>query len=355
VLKGKANRGISLRLGLQNNTTDDPVSALIIAAMVIAACSGGTDDVSPTATAGDGPAPTATSAPATPTPAPSTATPTTAAPTVGTIDVRVTDQANGEITAIVITASDLKVNQASGESDGAWLTIVEGEHTFDLLQVVGKEQSLGLTELAPGTYNQIRMEIQSVVITRDGEEIEGEVPSSVLRIVRPFDVVAGEATILTFDFNADRSVVSAGQKLILKPVVKLLVRKGGEDFVPEPFEPDPTATPIPAATATPTPVPTPTPTATPSPTPTPAPAEFVLQIVEPVSLETITSSETITITGRSRADAAITVNDQFATPDLDGIFTTDVTLALGANIIEVVASISTGEELSQVLTIIYIP
>jgi hypothetical protein len=108
--------------------------------------------------------------------------PTATVPSVGTIDVRVTDQANSEITAIVITANDLRVNQASGESDGTWLTIVEGEHTFDLLQVVGKEQSLGLSELAPGTYNQIRMNIQSVLITRDGVEIEGEVPSSVLRI-----------------------------------------------------------------------------------------------------------------------------------------------------------------------------
>ena len=331
-----------------------PLALLATVALLIAACSGGSDTApEPTATSSTGPAPTATTAPATPTPTPPpTASTPTPAPTVGTIDVRVTDQANGEITAIVITATDLRVNQASGETDGAWLTVVEGEHTFDLLQVVGKEQSLGLSELEPGTYNQIRMDIQGVVITRDGVEVEGEVPSSVLRIVRPFEVVAGETTVLTFDFDADRSVVAAGNRLILKPVVKLLVRKSEETFVPEPTS---TPTPAPVPTSTPVPAPTATPTLVPTPTPTPAPAEFVLQIVEPVSLETISNTDTITITGRSRADAAITVNDQFATPDLDGIFTTEVTLAIGANIIEVVASISTGEELSQVLTIIYFP
>ncbi len=190
------------------------------------------------------------------------------------------------------------------------------------------------------------MNIQSVLITRDGVEIEGEVPSSVLRIVRPFDVVAGATTVLTFDFDADRSVVSAGNRLLLRPTVKLLVRKGDETFVPEP-----TSTPAP----TPTPEPTATPTPSPTPTPTPAPSEFILQIVEPVSAETITSSPTITIQGRTRADAAITVNDGFATPDLDGIFTAEVALEIGPNIIEIVASISTGEELSQVLTIVYIP
>jgi hypothetical protein len=284
-----------------------PLTILLISALIIAACSGGSDDPAPTATAttSAGPIPTAT-------------------------------------TAIVITATDLRVNQTSGETEGAWLTVVEGEHTFDLLQVVGKEQSLGLSELAPGTYNQIRMDIQGVVITRGGEEIVGEVPSSVLRIVRPFEVIAGQTTVLTFDFDADRSVVAAGDRLVLKPTVKLLVRKGGESFVPEP-------------TATPEPTPTPEPTATPSPTPTPAPSEFVLQVVEPVSAETFTSSPTITIQGRTRADAAITVNDQFATPDIDGVFTTEYALEIGPNIIEIVASISTGEQLSQVLTVIYIP
>ena len=128
--------------------------------------------------------------------------------------------------------------------------------------------------------------------------------------------------------------------------MKLLVRKGDETFVPEP-----TSTPAP----TPTPEPTATPTPSPTPTPTPAPSEFVLQIVEPVSAETITSSPTITIQGRTRADAAITVNDGFATPGLDGIFTAEVALETGPNIIEIVASISTGEELSHVLTIVYIP
>ena len=198
------------------------------------------------------------------------------------------------------------------------------------------------------------MNIQSVLITRDGVEIEGEVPSSVLRIVRPFDVVAGATTVLTFDFDADRSVVSAGNRLLLRPTVKLLVRKGDETFVPEPTS-TPAPTPTPEPTATPTPEPTATPTPSPTPTPTPAPSEFILQIVEPVSAETITSSPTITIQGRTRADAAITVNDGFATPDLDGIFTAEVALEIGPNIIEIVASISTGEELSQVLTIVYIP
>ena len=270
---------------------------------------------------------------------------------MGLVDFRVTDQANGEITAIVITATDIQVHAADA-ADDAWRTVLEGEHQFDLLKVVSQEQSLGVGELAPGRYTQVRLTIQDVTITRGGEQVTAEVPSSVLRFVRPFDVVVGETTILTFDFDADRSVVTAGRRLILRPTVKLLVRKGNEAFVAEP-----TATPTPEPTATPTPTatPSPTPTATPTPTPTPLPEEFVLHIVEPVEAETLTTNPTLFVSGRTRVDAVVTVNDTFVDPDIDGVFSAEIPLDEGPNIIEVVASIATGEELSTVLVVIYEP
>ncbi len=123
--------------------------------------------------------------------------------------------------------------------------------------------------------------------------------------------------------------------------------------------PTPTATPVP--TATPTPEPTATPTATPTPTPvptptsTPAPEEFVLHIVEPAEAETLTANPTLFVSGRTRVDAVVTVNDTFVDPDIDGIFSAEIPLDEGPNIIEVVASIATGEELSTVLVVIYEP
>jgi hypothetical protein len=115
-----------------------------------------------------------------------------------------------------------------------------------------------------------------VLITKDGTQAPATVPSGVLRIVRPFEVVLGESTIITLDFDADRSVVSAGPRLLFKPTVKLLVRKGEEAFVPE-------------LAPTPTPTPTAAPTPTPTPTPTQLPAEFVLHIVDPPDAEAISS------------------------------------------------------------------
>ena len=121
--------------------------------------------------------------------------------------------------------------------------------------------------------------------------------------------------------------------------------------------PTPTAEPRPTATATavPTATPTPVPTPTPTPTPTPAPDEFVLHIVEPVEAETLTANPTLLVSGRTRVDAVVTVNDTFVDPDIDGLFSTEIPLDEGPNIIEVVASIATGEELSTVLVVIYEP
>ena len=117
-------------------------------------------------------------------------------------------------------------------------------------------------------------------------------------------------------------------------------------------EPTPTATAAPP-TATPTPVPTATPT--PAPTATPAPEEFVLHIVEPVEAETLTTNPTLLVSGRTRVDAVVTVNDTFVDPDIDGRFSAEIPLDEGPNIIEVVASIATGEQLSVVLAVIYEP
>ncbi len=316
-----------------------------MATLLLAAC-GGED---PTAT----PAATATRAP--------TATPTPPLPSVGTLEVRVTDLPNPAITAIDITIEDVQVNSTS---DGEWQTVVQGPVSFDLIKLVGVEDVLGNGDLAPGEYTQIRLKIISTTITEDGEMSEAKVPSDTLRIVRPFTIIAGETTIATLDFDATRSVVTQGRgSFLLKSVIKLLVRKEGELFQPAaqptPVEtPDPTFTPTPAATATPTPTATasPTPTATATPTPTQEPTgEHFLAIEQPESVESIVATPSITVVGRTRVDAVVTVGDVFAEVDEIGRFQVPVQLEEGPNIIEVIASLESGEELVEVLVVIYSP
>ena len=54
-------------------------------------------------------------------------------------------------------------------------------------------------------------------------------------------------------------------------------------------------------------------------------------------------------------DATVSVNGTLVIPSQDGDFSTEVSLEEGPNLIEVIASILTGDQKGTVLTVIYIP
>lgn len=133
---------------------------------------------------------------------------------------------------------------------------------------------------------------------------------------------------------------------------------GGDSEVagPPPQTAEPTAavavsTPIPA----PTPAPTEAPTVMPTPTPLATEGEFFLQLVEPTEAEVFTDESSLKVIGRTRVDAVVTINDTLVEPSIDGVFSLDVGLEIGANIIEVVASVATGEQMDLVLVVVYLP
>ena len=84
-------------------------------------------------------------------------------------------------------------------------------------------------------------------------------------------------------------------------------------------------------------------------------AEFFLDIEEPVSVESVVAESAITVVGRTRIDAVVSVGAIFADIDDDGRFRVPVELEEGPNIIEVVASAGSGEELVEILVVIYSP
>lgn len=136
-------------------------AVFLIALVAVAgiACSGGGDEEStavPTSSS------QATAAPTTgPAPTPGDAT-------SGRLQVRVTD-APGDATAVLVTVSSVQVNvQDAGDDADSWITVVEGPKTFDLVALDGVEAVLGESELAAGSYGQIRLEVGEVeVVTPD--------------------------------------------------------------------------------------------------------------------------------------------------------------------------------------------
>ena len=128
--------------------------------------------------------------------------------------------------------------------------------------------------------------------------------------------------------------------------------------------PEPTATPRPTATSVPAPTPKPTPsatatqapTATPGPTPIPQTAELKLEVTFPPGDQTV-SSETLTVAGLTSPDATVSVNGNLVTPDIDGLFSFELTITPEENplVIEVIASSVAGEERYVIRTVIFAP
>ena len=177
----------------------------------------------------------------------------------GTIIIYVTDASpDKEVTSIMVRLLEVQVHKASAEQEtagtnnqtqeqeqgqqsqdkeGEWITIdISGNATFDLLQIKGSEQFLGTSEVEAAKYTQVRLVTDTIQVkVGSGNLTDATLPSRELKIVQPFNVIAGETTALVLDFEADKMVtltragetvtLARADKITVKPVVKLIVRQ----------------------------------------------------------------------------------------------------------------------------------
>ena len=178
---------------------------------------------------------TPTSSPITTTPtiAPTSPTTPTTSPVAiakGILELRVTDvPPQHNVTRINVILTDVRVNRsATTDTDAGWLGVFAGPVEFDLLQLKASEVAsiLGESSIEVGHYSQVRMDVQLVNAVIDGQSTSTgiELPSSTLRLVGSFDIKENQRTILTIDFDAEKSLVFTGEgKVIFKPTVTLIV------------------------------------------------------------------------------------------------------------------------------------
>jgi len=176
---------------------------------------------------------------------------------IGQLSVSLTDATLYQYQGVYVTIDEVSVHVGATETggttvttaaeidddEGEWKTILIEPQTVNLLELVnGVLLGLGITDLEAGHYTQLRLQIgkeaygenadgeehpyANYVITEDGMEHELKVPSNKIKLVRGFDIYAGETTELILDFDAAKSVVKAGNdkkdKWILKPTIKVL-------------------------------------------------------------------------------------------------------------------------------------
>ena len=141
----------------------------------------------------------------------------------GAVRVYVTDAPPVGVTAALITVSKVEAHK-SGAAVDAWVTLLTNPPVFDLVKSSGTNYLLGTSDLAAGTYTQIRLEIADCTVTIGGVQVKATVPSGELKLVGNITIEAGKQTSVTLDFDGEQSVVLEGQGAVsLKPVVQLTV------------------------------------------------------------------------------------------------------------------------------------
>ena len=162
----------------------------------------------------------------------------------GQLSLSLTDKPSDDYKAVYVTIKDIAVHKADDPED-SWTVVAEVNRTINLLELAnGVREDLALIDLPSGHYTQMRLMIgdtwdsgtnilgqphsaANYVIDMNDETHEMKIPSGFqtgVKLVQGFDINENSTTELTFDFDASRSVVVAGNsgKYLLKPTIKVI-------------------------------------------------------------------------------------------------------------------------------------
>ena len=139
---------------------------------------------------------------------------------VGMLVLRITDAPSDlNITKALVNISNVEVHLIAA----GWFTVVEGPVSFDLIAIKHVEEFLGSVNLSVGRYTQIRLQVDSALVTIDGVEYDLKIPSEVVNLISPFSVYVNETTTLPLDFDVQESVHSSSQyKYIMNPTIRVI-------------------------------------------------------------------------------------------------------------------------------------
>lgn len=150
--------------------------------------------------------------------------------------------------SVIINVMEVSVHYAGDDStEGGWMVINNTERYFDLLQLTnGAVAVLGDTILPAGKYTQIRLLLgDDNYVYDNGVRYDLTTPSaqqSGLKLIHPFDILAGNVYELFLDFNVEKSIVITGNgKYILKPTIRVqaAVASGSISGLVLPLDADP--------------------------------------------------------------------------------------------------------------------
>ena len=153
----------------------------------------------------------------------------------GLLEIQITSRSTEGVSAIVVTVSNIEVQQADAGEEGGWISLFEDPSvsvstdpkTFDLIEAGRGEKVLGFEVLPINKYTQVRMDVDSVEVTLQSAEGSAttkiaELSGEKLKLVRKMTVEDQEKLFLTVDFDAGKSLVSTdGGYFRFEPVFRL--------------------------------------------------------------------------------------------------------------------------------------
>ncbi len=125
-----------------------------------------------------------------------------------------------DITSLEMTVSGVTIHS---EDQDKWVELSSETRTFDLLQLKADDvmELYVETELGEGNYNQIRLDVDEVKITYQGEEQNAKLPSNVLKINVDLNM-SNQSSLLDFDFIPEESLHLTGNgMIIMTPVINV--------------------------------------------------------------------------------------------------------------------------------------
>jgi len=152
----------------------------------------------------------------------------------GTVVMKITDAPPElNITEALVTISEVRVHSAgTNETNGSWITVVDTPQTFDLIQLQNATDVLGGVNLPTGWYTQIRLFVDSALVTIDGVQYDLKIPSKNIKLITPWMVQDNVTLTLILDFDVQKSIHQAGNsgKYIMKPTIKVHQEGGPVEF-----------------------------------------------------------------------------------------------------------------------------
>jgi hypothetical protein len=153
----------------------------------------------------------------------------------GTLSVNLADSTLERCKAVYVTIDEVQVH-----GSGGWRRLEPKSpyRTHNLLELQnGVREELGISELAEGSYTQMRMIIGDIpdgghpsanyIIDENNQYHDLKIPSgyqSGIKIVHLIEIVSGGFTELILDFCASESIVTPGHdgEWLLKPTIKVI-------------------------------------------------------------------------------------------------------------------------------------